>query len=281
MTKNDQYGLQYFFKYKLNEAIAQAESNYISIATGALVLKTMLDEAKAMRNNGTASAAAMNEKADELLSALNTYFKAQMISENDKSSLIINATFDTGGDANGWTNKTSPPTIAEGVGEFFREDAMLSQEITLDNAYYLVYVQAFYRDVVGSTFFANDKSTLIPDMYSQTTDVVENQSMGGAAMAFLANVDNYANYLLLEVTNGKLTIGIEKPDAGHWLCFDNFKLYKIVNGGVLTTIDQISNNKEMDENLPVYNMTGVKVGVKKDLPSLNSEIYIMITQCFA
>jgi hypothetical protein len=277
--------------YQLYKTLESAKKNYFSFAAGAASLKAEIDNAEALLNRQDATPNEIKTQTSALLSATITYFKAQMLWENDLSTLIQNATFN-GGDKSGW--QIQPGAASEGVGEFFSTSFDMKQTlINLDNGYHLVSVQGFYRDggndagekhqngteELDAFLFANSDSTALSSLYSYRRNNWGlngyANGMGEANAAFSENADNYANYLIVEVTDGMLTLGLRKttPAAwGDWCCFDNFRLFKIPTLGSAIQTPRVDT---VNPDTQIYNLLGCVVGKAGDVPKLNPGIYIM------
>jgi hypothetical protein len=243
----------------------------------------------------------INAENVNLKAAIHTYYK-EVLALGTLVDKIADATFDKDAAVANWSStypnwKLTPveashtPEIAAraGVAEFFMSAATLSQEIlNLQNGYYIAYIQAFYRDTEekGAKFFANNDTVDVISLYDDVAAIdyanidptllpegAEPQSMEAASAIFATNPDLYGNYVIVNVTDGKLNIGIEKPAYWYWVLFDNFKLYSIPYNG--SAIPKVIADTVTDENAPVYNIMGHIVGKAKDLNTLQSGFYIV------
>jgi hypothetical protein len=99
--------------------------------------------------------------------------------------------------------------------------------------------------------------------------------MGEANTAFSENIDNYANYLIVEVTDETLALGLRKTTPsvyGDWCCFDNFRLFKIPTLGSSIQTPRVD---VINPDTQIYNLLGCVVGKAGDVSKLNPGIYIM------
>ena len=102
--------------------------------------------------------------------------------------------------------------------------------------------------------------------------------MASASALFSASGENYANYLLVYVADGRLTFGLRRPvstvHSSDWCCFDNFEVYS------LDKATAVSGAKADVETVAgkVYDLGGVSrgsVGADGGLPSLQKGVYIV------
>jgi hypothetical protein len=276
--------------YQLYKTLESAKKNYLSFAIGAASLKTEMDNAESLLNRQDATSTEIKNQTDVLLSAITAYFQAQMLSESDVSTFIQNGTF-SGGDKSGW--QVQPGAVNEGVGEFFSTPFDMKQTLSgLDNGYYLTFVQGFYRDggndagekyqngteELDAFLFANTDSVALSSLYSYRRNNWGlngyANGMGEANAAFSENINNYANYLITNITDGMLTLGLRKTTPsvwGDWCCFDNFRLFKIPTSG---NAIQTPKADAINPDTRIYNLLGRVVGKADDVFKLESGIYI-------
>jgi hypothetical protein len=244
----------------------------------------------------------INAENITLKAAIRTYYKG-VLALGTFVDKIADATFDVEAIGNAefistYTNweltpidENHTPGIAAraGVAEFYESALVFSQEIrNLPNGYYLVYVQAFYRDTEerGAEFFANNDTVDVLSLYDDIAAIDytnidpevlaagdEPSSMEQASAVFTANPNLYDNYVIAKVTDRRLTIGLKKPAYWYWVLFNNFKLYSIPYND--TAIPNVIANTVTDENAPVYNVLGHIVGKAKDLNTLPTGFYIV------
>ena len=235
---------------RLKALVAQAESNIIEGATGVDALKANIATSQEMLSNGSALTKELEEQCEVMQEAINTYFRGMMVSKNEQTSMIKNANFSTMNNS-GWQG--SAPALEHNVGEFWNTNFDSYQNLSgLENGYYLLYAQAFYRNGGQSEAFAahNDGSEqLNAKLYAGSSSVdirslydyqfsfgswsnyCDNREQ--AEKAFNQSGDTYANYVIAEVTNGTLKIGVKKTKGvgADWTCFNNFRLFKIETDG--------------------------------------------------
>jgi hypothetical protein len=243
----------------------------------------------------------INAENATLKAAIRTYYKG-VLALGTFVDKIADATFDTdAGSADftaTYTNWELVPVeegqavgvvARAGVAEVYVEAETLSQEVrNLQNGYYLVYVQGFYRDTEekGVKFFANNDTVDVISLYDDVAAInytnidpellaqgAEPSSMETASAVFENNPDLYGNYVIVNVTDRKLNLGLLKPAWWYWLLFDNFKLYSIPY--TPSAIPNVIADTVTDENAPVYNILGHIVGKAKDLNTLQSGFYIV------
>ncbi len=174
------------------------------------------------------------------------------------TSLLVNADFSNG--RSGWSSNTSFTAANNFVAEFYNKNFDFWQTVgDLPNGEYEVGVQAFYRnggkaayykyitglEDLNAHFYANNVNVPVVSLYSEkgyTGDPYNfPDGVGDANTAF--NVKNqYHNKLKVIVTDGKLTLGINKTvETGEdWCCFDNFTLkFLTPSTGISTTTAEI------------------------------------------
>jgi hypothetical protein len=165
----------------------------------------------------------INAENGSLKAAIRTYYKG-VLALGTFVDKIAESTFDVDAIGNvdflaAYTNweltaidEDHTPGIAAraGVAEFYESAEVLSQEIrNLSNGYYLVYVQAFYRDADerGVEFFANNDTVDVISLYDDVAAIDytnidpellaagnEPASMEQASAVFAANPELYGKY---------------------------------------------------------------------------------------
>jgi hypothetical protein len=238
-----------------------------------------------------------------LKAAIGTYYKG-VLALGTFVDKIADATFDTDAPAadfaatySNWELAPSVDpdhvpdvTARAGVAELYMSAAIISQEIrNLQNGYYLAYVQGFYRDTEekGAKFFANNDTVDVISLFDEAAADIDYTnidpelvqagdypaSMESASAVFANNPALFGNYVIVNVTDRKLNLGLLKPAYWYWLLFDNFKLYSIPYNP--SAIPSVIADTVTDENAPVYNILGHAVGKAKDLNTLQSGFYIV------
>ena len=264
----------------LSELIAFAEDCYVEGASKASNLLSNIESAKNVLNDEDVTATRLETRYTSLENMLRRYFNAQMSDETDLTSLIENADF-ASMSTSGWLGST--PSLESYVGEFYNCTFDSYQNITgLDDGYYLLRVQAFYRDgsadngyenalnnaeTLRAYLYGNDDEIYIRSLYSDGEDYgsangyCDNRTEAYAA--FSADEDMYVNYLVAYVSNGKLKLGLRKTEAEtyDWTCFNNFQLYKIVveddESGIRGVT--INDNETTSKKKSTYNVQGQKL----------------------
>ena len=257
---------------KLEALTAYAQQSYVDGANMSGTLKNSIEDAKSMLENTEAITKELNEEYAKLDNVLNRYFKAQMSDAGNCTNKIQNADFKSM-QTTGWQGNA--PSLEHNVGEFFNRRFDMYQQLTgLEDGYYLVYVQGFYRN--GSASVAYDKHAQgTEDMEAvlyANADELEIQSLyddgtgQGSSHGFCDNreqaerefnhsADTYANYLITEVKNGRLKLGIRKESetANDWTCFNNFQLYRLPKQG--TSIRKVTMKQEKQPDV-AYDLAG-------------------------
>ena len=244
-------------------------------------------------------AEAWNIAAGELDEALKGYYET--LASDGEPLGIRNGDFANG--TSGWTLDGTANT-GDGVAEFFALRAVdYSVSIgrtqrELAEGYYLVKCQAFERngendhtgrncregvEKINYEFFAGDVSVPVRSLYELPYDGSGSwhgfaNNMASASALFSASGENYANYLLVYVADGRLTFGLRRPvstvHSSDWCCFDNFEVYSLDKAtavsGVKADVETVAGK--------VYDLGGVSrgsVGADGGLPSLQKGVYIV------
>ena len=230
-------------KNKLQALADRARNLYIEGANGAETLKQAIAGAESQLDQGVINR--LNAAYSTLGNALTTYMQKLMAAKNEQTSKLQNPNFSSNSNK-GWQG--SKPALEAGVGEFFNMTFNTYQTLTgLENGTYLIYVQGFYRngsqdqsyaahnagtEKLFALLYGNDKSLPLCSLYDYETGgwnrgFADNRHQ--ANEGFTASKDNYANYLLAEVTDGTLRLGLKKTaQVGlDWTCFNNFRLFYV------------------------------------------------------
>lgn len=234
--------------------------------------------------NGATTQAEAQSTTQTLKNAITTYLKSEdsklkADASWDMTILLNNPSFDA--DTKGWTGSA---TYGHGAAEFWNKSFNCYQTLTgLKNGKYRVEVQALYRlakndsgalyesgsETIPAKFFANDVETPIVSMYSYkydgstegfgSTDFKNGyvNSMYTASLSFAAG--HYENSLEVEVTDGKLKIGVACTTNQYdcWCCFDNFRLTYLgedTNTGITS-----ANASSKDSYCDVFSTNGIRV----------------------
>lgn len=262
-----------------------------------LLSAAIAEAVKATAQNDPALWQTVTTSLDE---ALEAYFKT-LLSHGEAIS-ISNGDFNSG--TSRWTVNGTVNTSA-GVAEFFAlravdySSSIYKYESLSEDGLYLVKCQAFERngdndgsgrdykekvEKINYEFFAGDKSVPVQSMYAlpytgtgELNGFVNTMSAAGSV--FAADKENYANYLLVYVDNGRLKLGLQRGvstvTSSDWCCFDNIEVYYL---GDPTDVKGVS-KEELQKDLPIYDLNGImkgKVGSDGELPeSLNKGCYII------
>lgn len=235
-------------------------------------------------DNSTDNAALTNVTAN-LINATKNYFLT--LKSKGTAIPIVNGTFTSGN--LGWNNTSTSVAFgnSNGVSEYFalrttNHTVNLTQTLNnLANGYYLIKSQAFERnganDYTGRDFktgvekinfsmIGNEQSIKIKSLYS--IPYTGANSLNGFAdgtlaanTLFTANSENFANYMLVYVSNGTLTFGLQKPNttvtSSNWTCFDNFQVYSL-GSDVNSALTSVTNDNVWADKT-IYNLLGMVV----------------------
>lgn len=186
---------------------------------------------------------------------------ASVAEPKDLTSKIVNANYDDGNN-NGWSG--TAPGFGYGAAEHYNKTYNSYQQLTgMSNGVYAISLSAFYRsgwaDVSYQHWKNKDAKADYAKIYAVTGEdsvrtaimspfegIAPNDSKGGNESTVVDgdytyyipnNMETAANYfnagfyadnkVLIGITDGTLTIGLEKTqtsDGGDWTLFDNWKL---------------------------------------------------------
>ena len=209
-------------------------------------LGKQLESSGILLENPEAGTKDLKNEYTKLDNVLVRYFKAQMTDEGDCTDKIQNADFKTM-QTTGWQG--SIPSLEHNVGEFFNCRFDMYQQLTgLEDGYYLIYVQGFYRnggtaeayekhakgtEVLDAVLYGNEDRVDVQSLYE------DGAGLGGyngysdnreqAEKDFNHSEGTYANYLITKVEGGRLKLGLKKvrETLNDWTCFNNFQLYRL------------------------------------------------------
>ena len=203
--------------------------------------------------------------------------EASVDNPQDVTFLIKDANFGRNNrDAAAWIWETENHNIA-GANENFCAESwthtfVLSQEIELPNGVYMLNAQAALTDYTG----AYDKRADYPVVYAnnesvQFCEMEEDDratSMNKLSGSFSAG-KYFVDPIILEVTDGKMTIGAKCDATDYWCIFDNFSLTYFADADIeavrakypksaegTTGINEV--NVE-NANNAIYNLNGVRM----------------------
>ncbi|HLP04661.1 MAG TPA: glycoside hydrolase family 43 protein [Paludibacter sp.] len=260
-------------KYKLKQQIVKSQA-VTQVGNYANSLQQEIANAQTVYNNSV-DTAAINTATRQLKTTTLNYFKTLVNAASNVTTSILNTDFNAAS-ASGWSGTT--PGFGAGSAEFYNKTFDFYQRLTnLTNGYYIIYVQGFYRngandsgagysygtEDIDATLYGNTTSTALSSLYSVPYTGTNSKNgfsdgLTGSNNLFTMNSDNFANYLVVQVTDGTLTIGLKKTASvsNDWTCFDNFKLYSLQN---LTTFSQHYADTFIG-SYPVYSLLGEVVG---------------------
>ena len=203
--------------------------------------------------------------------------EASVDNPQDVTFLIKDANFGRNNrDAAAWIWETENHNIA-GANENFCAESwthtfVLSQELELPNGVYMLNAQAALTDYTG----AYDKRADYPVVYANNESVQfceMEEDDRATSMAKLSGSFSAGKYfvdpIILEVTDGKMTIGAKCDAVDYWCIFDNFSLTYFADADIeavrakypksaegTTGINEV--NVE-NANNAIYNLNGVRM----------------------
>lgn len=238
-------------KRKLQNIINKAQKSIIPTINGSNELIVKIIEAQTLTQNSAATFDDIEAKTNELREQLMLYFTQISGASVNFSNLISTSKNFKSLTPTGWSGTTLSST-GSNCGELSNKTFDFNQTIgNLTNGHYLVGVQAFYRpggsdggnnysygiENSNVSLYANEKQIAITSVYS--LPYTNPNSLYGycndtisANAAFTANNTNFANWILVEVTDGTLKFGLKKTlsISNDWCIFNNFSLYKLSDG---------------------------------------------------
>lgn len=269
-----------------------AEANMVSLddVNGYDALKTAAETAATELASGDADRIKAAVKPIE--TALNEYYKLQMVANNELTAKITNPHFENNGDNAGWVGN---PTVRDHVAEMFNNRFNISQTVTgLEDGWYLVYAQAYYRngshpdaqtrhndgtEQLLARLNLNEVSKPVVSLRSETHSpywLSAPNSMAEANTVFKASADNFANYLMAYVDNGELRIRFTKDEAcdADWFCFDNVRLFRVpsAHSGVVELQQAI---ETYSPAAVIYDLQGRRIGNYAGISRLAPGLYII------
>lgn len=258
---------------ELETLITYAEQSHVGGAKESERLTESIGQSKDLLADPTATTKSLNAQYESLDEMLTRYFKAQMTEEGNCTDKIKNADFVLMS-TDGWLGNA--PSLESNVGEFFNCDFDMYQMLTgLEDGYYLVCVQGFYRNGAADVAYeknARGTEELKAMLYGNSAEVPlqslydDGEGFGSynnfcdnrtqAESAFNHSEDTYVNYLVTEVTGGRLRLGLRKTSKVDldWTCFNNFRLYRL-------PLDEVSIRETMKDKAEpdaAYDLSGRK-----------------------
>lgn len=274
----------------LKEMIAEARSVMLDDVAGYDALRAAAETASS--DLATADKDKISAAIPVLKTALDTYYKSLMVAANELTDKVVNPHFATNGDNSGWTGNV---TVRDHVAEMFNNRFNISQTVEgLDNGWYLVYAQAYYRNGDHPTahsrhadgterllakFSLNEMSKPVVSLMGEVHEGywwAAPNSMSEANRVFSESADYYANYLMVYVDNGELRIAFTKDEScdADWFCFDNVRLFKVpsAHSGVISVAEAIATFSPEAE---IFDLQGRRIGNYAGMQRLASGIYII------
>lgn len=225
--------------------------------------------------------------------ALDGYYKGLMIESNELTGRVVNPHFDRNGVNEGWGGN---PTVRDHVAEIFNSGFNVSQTVTgLEDGYYLVYFQGYYRngnhpdsnarhadgsEQLLARFTLNDMDKPVVSLMGEVHDGYwwgAPNTMAEAHAVFSQSPDHYANYLIARVVDGELTISLNKSKLcdADWFCFDNVRLFRVETS--YTAIEEIDADAVtgFSPDAVVYDIQGRLMGGYAGLRHLSPGVYVV------
>jgi hypothetical protein len=272
---------------KLSYAITRAQAVYHANMSGAADLQNEISQATLIRNNTSYSIEQRDSITEVLLNHLKTYLTQNIALGANKTSLISTPKQFTTLTPAGWEG-TMPTAVGSGCGEFYDTTFVFSQTVSgLENGFYLVGVQAAYRAGANdnsagyqnanerqyATFFANTDELYVQSLYAHPY----NSSSYAGTLAqvnslFNINTYNFSNWILVEITDGTLTLGLKKATelSTDWCAFNNFQVLKM---DITSAIDNIRVEKPADNRIFGIDGRYLGTGIPSEM-NLPKGIYI-------
>lgn len=277
-------------KKNLVRMIKEAYAVSFSDVEGSDAVRTAADNASStLAGNDDPTMKAASEMLEGIL---NTYYKSLMIDANEMTSKLVNPHFTTSGDNSGWSGN---PVVNEHVAEIFNAGFNVSQTVSdLENGYYLVYFQGYYRngaheeahtrhadgtEDLNVMFTLNECEKPVVSLMGEVHDGywwAAPNTMAEAHTVFSQSPDHYANYQIAYVRDGKLTISLNKRTiyTNDWFCFDNVRAFRVNTHA--TSVDELPEDiSSFSPEADVYDMQGRLMGKMAGMNRLNPGIYIV------
>lgn len=227
-----------------------------------------------------------------LKSAMDTYYKGLMIEGNELTGKIQNPDFKKDGDSSGWFGNI---VVRANVAEMFNSKFNVYQTVEgLDDGWYMLYAQAYYRNGDHPTAAArhadgseelhtllnlNEMSKPVVSLMGESHDGYwwgAPNSMEEASAVFAKSSDHYANYLMTYVKDGKLKICFSKDKIvdADWFLFSNLRLFRVNSGhtGVLTIEEAATTFSPAAQ---IYDIQGHYIGCYAGFNRLTPGIYLL------
>lgn len=275
-------------KGRLYTSIARAKQVCYAQMVGGSDLKSLISEANRLWLNSKSTKEDIISMKQRLDSALYDYVKKNVEIAIDVTDKIVNSNNFTSTSPTGWPSDVLTG-VGDGCGEFRNTNFDFSQNLRgMDSGYYLLGVQAFYRNGEndGGKAFLIDEEKMVANLVLGSRSVGikslyehsysgENNMNGfcndtkGASVLFSEDSLNYINWVSAYITNDNFDIGLAKTSTVYndWFCFNNFVLYYL---GMTPTSINNTLEEESVEDYRTFNLQGIYCGdwrkVKNNLP---------------
>lgn len=267
-------------KMRLEHKISYARQCHVAGANGASELQSAISTASSVADSGSDAIDLYSAAETSLDQAIADYIKSLVKYGEECSERIASATFDNNV-VKGWRGMA--PSPEHEVAEFFNCPFSMYQTVDgLENGYYLLSMQGFYRDGsypgvitkheartenLAAMLAANESMTNVCSVCDHRLGYGYDgycNNRDDANRAFSASPDNFINAAVAQVTDGTLRILLrkEKVTANDWCCFDNFRLYRIHADQSATDDVQAD---ESTSDAPIYDLQGRRMPSRASL----------------
>lgn len=275
----------------LRAMITEAKTVMLSDVDGYDALRVATESAEAdLKSNDDKKIA---DAIAPMKKALDTYYKGLMIPGNEMTDRIQNPDFQTDGDNSGWSG--SVLTVRTKVAEIFNSNFLVQQTVEgLDNGWYMVYCQGFYRngkqdetsqshddgteELLAKFNLNNKQKSMVSSMSEKNNGFTYNapNSMEDAYSIFRRSGDYFANYMMTYVENGKLKIAFTKDKVKDqdWFLFGNVRMFKVNSeqAGIITIDEAV---KTFSPEAKIFDLGGRYIGNYAGHHRLSHGVYVI------
>lgn len=263
-----------YARKRLQREVDKANTILVEELPGGKTLKGIIALVTNRLNTPSYTSSQLENSLQTLRNAENRFFSENRSTGIDRSSLIDPDDFmitQLGGSA----GITTLP--GSGCAAFYSQPFIYDQTLrNLENGYYMIGVQGFYRDgkndgskayrngseELHAQLLANEKAVSLQSLYDMPYSG-ENALNGycddleGADLLFNEDEANYANWLITRIEDGTLAIALKKTDtvADDWCAFNHFRLYYL--GG---PTDLYSPFADAERSHAIFSIDGLYMG---------------------
>lgn len=233
-----------------------------------------------------ATADQLTNQQTAVLTAMDDYLKANMVDAVDRTHLLATPKTFSSLTPAGWQDKLTG--YGSGCGEFVNDSTFSFQQTVsnVENGCYLLTVQSFYRnglndkgsgyenanEALNVSMFANSNSIAVNSLYSVPYSGAGSlnafcNTLQAASNLFTTDSRYFNNSLLVEVTNGELTLGLKKVvvKSDDWCVFNNFSLHYL---GLTTGLSSLKTDEVLKTKY--FDLQGQRV-----INPINGRLYIV------